>query len=103
MRTLVILLGSVLLLEGCVSAAPTILRWSKPGATYQQFLGDRYACILQARANASSAYVYGAAGGAESSQVVSASIFMPCMSAKGYAQDPNGYAPPPGGVVPMSR
>jgi len=100
---LVFAVGAALVLESCATAPPPVFRWSKAGATYQQFLQDRYACILQARTNTSSAFVYGSTGAAQSGQTISASIFLPCMAAKGYMQDANGFAPPDGGVVYMTR
>ena len=107
MRTL-LFVGAMTVLAGLAGcAAPPlprpsiIISWSKPGATREQFLKDRYDCIKDARGQASQGYI-GAYGGAErSAPVVSLSVFKPCMSARGYTEDPNGFSPPEGGGVQM--
>jgi hypothetical protein len=92
------------ILSGCTPAPPPApTHWSKPGATYDDYLKDRYACIQDSRAQVSSMDMYKGSGSAASGQVISASIFYPCMAAHGYVQDPSGFGPPAGGVVYMVR
>jgi hypothetical protein len=63
---------------------------------------DRYACIQDARRSVSGAYVQGGTGYAGSGEVISRDIFVACMGARGYVQDPAGpFAPPAGGAVPL--
>ena len=92
-------------ITGCAPVmAPVIpvMRWSKPGATQDEFMRDRYACIQDARRRVSSAYVQGGAGYAESGEIISRDVFVPCMGAHGYALDPNGtFVAPPGGVIQL--
>ncbi len=99
-RAIVALIAVAAAVAGC--AIQPIHRWSRPGATYRDYLQDRYACVKDARATAGSGYLLSNGVGAESSgPVISSSVFMPCMAAKGWSLDPNGFQPPPGGVVPL--
>jgi hypothetical protein len=101
MRPLMVFMaGSVLAASGCApqQQPPTIL-WAKAGATYDEYLKDRYACIMDARAPVSSGVTYDGAGSMRSGQIISRDIMFACMSAHGYAQSPNGFGPPPGGTV----
>jgi hypothetical protein len=100
MLRLVWLFGVALALAGCAEDAPT-MKWSKPGATYEQFVADRAACVAQSAAQSSTFYL----GGVRyrgNSNVLDAGVFLPCMHDHGYAQDPRGYAAPPGDEIPLS-
>jgi len=73
--------------------------WAKPGATYDEYLKDRYTCIQDARTPVSLGVIYDGAGSMKSGQIISRDIMFACMSAHGYTQGPNGLGPPPGGTV----
>jgi hypothetical protein len=95
--TMVTMLAAV---WACAPQPVPIHHWSKPGATYDEFLKDRYACILDARSTASGAFVESGLGAAQSGEVVNSSIFLPCMASHGYTEDLTGpFGPPPGGGI----
>jgi hypothetical protein len=87
----------------CSPCASTITRWAKPGASYDGFLKDRYACIQDARSHVSNAYIDAGRGSARSGEIIRSDIYNACMAARGYREDPNGFAPPPGGAVRMTK
>jgi hypothetical protein len=93
-------LALAIVAAGCASDAHTVLRWSKPGATSDDFTKVRQACIGEARAQSGGYYIgsirYPAKGGD-----VSASVFIPCMGLHGYATDPKGFAAPAGDEIEM--
>lgn len=94
--------GGLVAVAGCASPAmtpPPVILWAKPGATYDDYLKDRYACILDARTQVSSGYVYEGAGALQSGQAISKQVAMACMAAHGWVQSPTGFAPPTGGGV----
>lgn len=93
-------IASVLVGVGCAphQPPPTTL-WAKPGATYDEYLKDRYACIQDARTPVSSGFISEGTGSMSSGQIISRDIAFACMSAHGYTQSPNGFGPPPGGTV----
>ncbi|SRR5258708_6344197 len=95
-----------LTISSCATVQQPPGKWSKPGATYDEFLKDRYACILEARGRSSGSFVQGGTpygpgyGASRSDDVIQANIYLPCMAARGYRRDPNGeFGPPPGGEV----
>jgi hypothetical protein len=76
---------------------------AKPGATYDDYLKDRYQCILDARTQVSVGYVDAYGGALNSGQQISRPIAEACMAAKGWVRDDlNGFKPP-GGGVPLGR
>jgi len=93
-------MAAVLVLAGCAEDVPTV-RWSKPGATYDQFVADRAACVSEAREESQSFLLGGARYGGRK-DALDAGRFVPCMIARGYARDPNGYAAPPGDELPLT-
>lgn len=95
MRIPLLLLPWGLLLTGCM----TVLSWSKPGATNEQFLQDRYVCVRDARGEAGGFFVSRGTGGGEVSPVVSRDVFVACMASRGWKQDPNGFMAPKDGIV----
>lgn len=78
-------LSIILLVTAISGCAPTYIRWmTTTGATQQQFMNDRYACLQQTQQRVSGAYV-NQYGGAASSQVVPpCSAFNACLAARGY-------------------
>jgi len=89
----------VFALVACVARPPPkpVSRFTKPGATQQQYMADRYACYQESAQNASGAYVNQYAGAARSGVVHSRNAWLACMGGHGYVLDPNGdLAPPPG-------
>ena len=97
---LALFVAALAALQACAPQQPPIHYWSKPGATYDDFLKDRYACIQDARSRVSDAFVQGDFGAASSDEVITANIFLPCMAARGYREDPTGpFGPPPGGGI----
>ena len=96
----VLALGAVLALVACAEDVPT-MKWSKPGASYEEFEADRTACVEQSHA-ASKTYYLGGVRYSGKPNVLDAGIFLPCMHDHGYALDPKGYAAPPGDEMPLS-
>jgi hypothetical protein len=74
------------------------LHWAKLGASYDQFMEARYACIQADRSNG---YVTATGAPPRSPQVVSLSFFKACMEARGWYVNQAGYAPPPSDEVRM--
>ena len=74
------------------------LHWAKLGASYDQFMEARYACI---RADRSNGYVTVTGAPPRSPQVVSLSFFKACMEARGWYVNQAGYAPPASDEVRM--
>ena len=97
MRSVTLAALLVLQLLGCATnPPPPMLRFTKPGATQQEFMKDRYECLLQSQRQVSGAYV-GAYGGASStSTVCSFGVWKACLGGRGYELDPSGAlgAPP---------
>lgn len=91
---------AVVALSGCAEHVPAV-RWSKPGATYDQFVQDRQACASQAREE-SQPFMAGGARYAGRSDAVDSGLFFPCMASRGYRQDPKGFAAPAGEEFPLS-
>lgn len=86
-------------LVSCAEVVPTI-KWSKPGATYEEFVADRAVCVERSRA-ASRTYYIGGERYNGNPNVLDAGVFLPCMSEHGYARDPNGYEAPAGDEIPL--
>lgn len=102
MKQVLLVVALALGLVACATPPPPhTFKWSKPGATYDEFLKDRYACITEGRSRASAGYAnaYGAA--AQSGEIIRRDIVLACLAARGYREDPNGFGPPEGGVVHM--
>jgi hypothetical protein len=98
-KVTVIAFGSALILAGC--APPHMYQWTKSGATYDDYLKDRYTCIRDGRTTVSSGFISNGVGAMDSGQVISAQIAVPCMAAHGWRDTPGGFVPPPGGAVVM--
>lgn len=97
MRTTVLAVLLTIPVFGCAVNPPQpMLRYSKYGATQEEFMKDRYECLLQSQRQVSGSYV-GAYGGASSSSTVcSMGVWKACLGARGYQINPNGElgAPP---------
>ena len=93
-------IGAALTLAACAEDVPTV-KWSKPGATYDQFVADRTACVAQSRAASKTYYIAGVRHNGKPN-VLDAGVFIPCMHDHGYSPDPSGYAAPRGDEMPMS-
>jgi len=75
-----------------------LARWTKPGASQEAFMRDRYVCIQQAQQHTSGI------GSVVGTIVINRPLFVSCMAALGYVEDPNGNLyPPPGAVFPTTR
>jgi hypothetical protein len=104
-RPILLLVLAALVISSCATAPLAPRKWSKAGASYDEFLKDRYACILEARGRTSSSFAQGGTqygpgyGASRSDDAIKANIFLPCMAARGYREDPMGFGPPPGGTV----
>jgi len=91
------ILGSIV--SGCATQ-PQTLRYSKAGATQDEFMKDRYECLQEAEQRVSGAYVNAYGGAASSRVVANCGIWVSCMGARGYTVDPSGsLAAPPGMAV----
>jgi hypothetical protein len=87
-------------LVGCVQKPPVQQRFSKPGATNEQFQKDRFECIQAASIRVSGAS-YNAYGGSGASNVrVDRATLVGCLASRGYVVSPEGeFSAPPGGAV----
>lgn len=99
LRVACVMMAASSLLQGCemlyaAATTPGTIHWYKTGATYPQFLDDRQSCVIEARASVSGGAIYNDTTQAQHGQVIPASVFMPCMRAKGWAVDPYGFRPP---------
>lgn len=83
---------AVTVLAGCAQDVPTV-RWAKPGASYDAFVHDRAACADEARSEQRPFYLGGAHYGGRPDAVESG-LFIPCMAARGWHDDPKGFAAP---------
>ena len=99
MRRLIIL-GLALVLGGCagVGIPLYVVPLARSGATFQDFMNDRLACLEYATPKV-------AARGGRGRGVLgvgepSASLYINCMYAKGWVRQDGGFKPPAG--VPMS-
>lgn len=99
-RTGVMLACAAIFLAGCADENPTV-RWSRPATTYDQFVADRQACVQQTL-DESHPFLLGGERYGGRSGVLDAGLFVPCMTNRGYRQDPKGYAAPPGDEMPIS-
>lgn len=78
------LLVLALSLGGCAAPAPPLSR-EKPGATEQEFMADRYACLQQSATTVYGSYA-GPYGGASKAQTgCDYQLYDACMNARGYA------------------
>jgi hypothetical protein len=59
-------------------------QWYKPGASYNDFTNDRYACMQESKAPVSGTYVNRYGGASSSSVEVNNNMFSACMQARGY-------------------
>jgi hypothetical protein len=99
-RACFVLALAALVLAGCADENPTV-RWSRPDTAYDQFVADRDACVRQTLDRSHAFMLAGQRYGGRS-DVLDAGLFVPCMTARGYKEDPKGYAVPPGDEMPMS-
>jgi hypothetical protein len=84
MRKLVVAMSAALSVAGCAAQQP-LLHWTKPGATQDVFMQDRYACLQRTQ---------------ERSGAYNTTLFVSCMAARGYKEDANGdLFPPPEAVA----
>jgi len=106
-------LGMVLLATAVSGCAPTYIRYlSNNGASEQQFMNDRYACLQETQQRISSAYVNGYGGVANSRVMPPCSAINACLAARGYYRSdtrnpadfnqPGSLSVPPGAVIQCS-
>ena len=94
---------AALLLAGCADDEAPSVHWSKPGASYDQFVADREACVKQTLQETRPFVLGGQSYGEHRNQpVLDSSRFFPCMAERGYSRDPNGFAVPPGDEIPLA-
>jgi hypothetical protein len=91
---------AALAVAGCADSEPTD-RWSRPDTTYDQFLQDRDACESQAREE-SQPFILGGQHYSGLGGEVDSGRYFPCMSARGYRQDPKGFTPPSNAIFSLS-
>lgn len=94
---------TVLVFAGCVDNEVPTVRWSKPGATYDEFVADRAACVERTRRETRPFMLGGQRyGETTNGLVLDSNRFIPCMTARGYSRDPKGFAAPPGEELPLA-
>jgi hypothetical protein len=103
MKTALVILCFIL--GGCAVPQPIPqARYTKYGATQDEFMKDRYECLQQAQKRVSGAYVNQYGGASNSDTVCSFGMWVSCLGSRGYVIDPNGsLAAPPGMVVRCVR
>lgn len=89
---------AAVVLTGC-AGAPETFRLAKPGATYDEFLKARFACIQSARSQETVGAATGAVAGLRSSEIVRTDIYLACMNAAGYQRAADGFEPPAGASI----
>jgi hypothetical protein len=89
----VIFAVAALALSSCAEDVPSI-KWSRPGTNYDQFVQDRGDCASETREHSQPFYVAGQRYGGRT-DALDSGLFFSCMNARGYRQDPKGFAPPP--------
>src|SRR5450755_320025 len=78
------------LAQGCATTPSVPLGREKPGATMQEYMADRYACLLESSSRVSGAAV-NVYGGASSSAVsCNYQLYDACMNARSYYVVQNG-------------
>ena len=93
---------AAVVVTACVDDEVPTVRWAKQGATFDQFVADRDACVEQTRQETRPFILAGQPYGEKSrGLVLDASRFVPCMNARGYHQDPKGFAAPSGDEIPL--
>ena len=116
MRSFVLPVIAVLALSACSSEPPVVVKWSKPGASYDAFVAVHARCMRAVESQDGSYFLAGerypgpptTMGGivADAGKPLgiadprpdvrpSLSLFTSCMNAQGYMRDPKGYALPP--------
>ncbi len=93
-------MGIALALAACAEDVPT-MKWSKPGASYEEFVADRAACVQLSQQQSKTYYISGVRYSGKKN-VLDSGVFLPCMHDHGYAPDPKGYAAPPGDEMPLA-
>ena len=96
----IVLALAALVLAGCAEDVPTV-KWSKPGATFDEFVADRKACAAEARGHSEPFFVAGQRY-AGRKDAVDSGLFFPCMTARGYRQDSKGFVAPSDDWFPLS-
>lgn len=77
------------LLTSCAPISPQVAKYTKAGATQQEFMVDRYKCLKDAEEDAQN--VRGViAGVAISRSFPSCAVWLSCLAAQGYQLDQNG-------------
>jgi hypothetical protein len=89
---------AVICISANASAERHVVKWAKAGVTYEEYLSDRNACLIEGNAQASTGPAYSSRGIVRSAQPISAGGVASCMMSRGYVEDPSGFAPPDGGV-----
>lgn len=79
MKKLILIVPIGLTILGCVP-----IGWQKQGASQDDFARDRYTCLQQSQQSASSAYVNGNGGIANSGSITNGGLFGACMNASGW-------------------
>lgn len=95
-----ILFSAALIASGSCAVAPTYLaRYTKRGATQEEFMKDRYECMQEARGRVSRAQVNPYGGAAESTIETDCGVWFACLGARGYRLDPKGELAVPGAMA----
>lgn len=90
-------LAVISMLPGCVATYPTFA--GPPGATQEQFLKIRYACLLETQAPQSQGHINQYGGSMQSTVAPLCSSFNACLAAQGYTQLTDAQAKPPQGSI----
>ena len=106
MRIIFLAVCTAAIMSGCATPPPAPrpppISWTKVGATFENFMSDRFACAQAGRVTVASSYVNQYGGSGSSNSYVDRGQFMSCMGARGYTADFNGYGgfkPPAGSEI----
>jgi hypothetical protein len=92
-------------ITACAADRPAkTFRWTKDGATLQDYMRDRDACLQQSRRRVAGPYVNAFGELKTTREVVSEAMFTDCLIARRYKPDVNGaLVAPPGTEISMVR
>jgi hypothetical protein len=100
-----LLAAAIAQITACAVDTPEkTFRWTKHGATLQDYMRDRDACLQQSRRHVARPHINAFGELKTTSVVVSETMFTDCLFTRGYQPDVNGtLVAPPGTEISMVR